>query len=127
MILFFTTIAVLACIIIGALFLLSSQSRKGGFTRYVQFRKRLDKRVGIILQSIYRYTHANRGLYKYQLSHKSKTFLLVVLKKIYIGLQYIVRFVRRNIIITAKKMQDAEPGQMLQELRKERDRIMNEQ
>jgi|GEM_PF-1705487 len=127
MTLILTIIAGMMCITIGALFLLSVQSSNGSLAWYQKIRARADRRVVKLLEKTYYYTHANRGVYKHQISHKSKLFLLVILKKIYISLQYIVRFVRRNIILTAKKMQDGgEPNEMLQELRKERDRILNE-
>jgi len=114
------------CIIIGALFFLSTKSSQGKFRWYTKLIKSADEKVISFLKKTYLYTHTNRGLYKYQISHKSKLFLLFILKKIYIGLQYIIRFVRKNIILTAKKMQNSEPNEMLQELKKERDRILND-
>jgi uncharacterized pyridoxamine 5'-phosphate oxidase family protein len=126
MILLFTIIAGITCVIIGALFLFSVQASHGSFVWYARLRRKADRRVIVALEKIYYYTHANRGIYKHQISHKSKLFLLYILKKMYIGLQYTVRFVRRNIILTTKKMQDSEPNEMLQELRKERDRILND-
>ena len=127
MTLLFTIIAGIMCITIGVLFLLSVKASNGSLVWYQKIRARADKKVIKILEKTYYYTHANRGVYKHQISHKSKLFLLVVLKKIYIGLQYTVRFVRRNIILTAKKMQvGGEPNEMLQELKKERDRILND-
>lgn len=114
------------CICIGALFVFSRHAGEKGWSWYLLLRKRLDAWVLRATARIYKYTYANKNVYMHHISQKSKMVLLLMLKKIYIGLQYIARFIRRNIILTAKKVHYSKPSEMLQELRKERDRIMNE-
>lgn len=126
MLLIFTTILIMMCICIGTLFVCARYSGERGWQWYLSFRKRADAWIIRSTARIYKYTYANKNVYMHHLSQKSKILFLLMLKKVYIGLQYIVRFIRRNIILTAKKVHYSKPSEMLQELRKERDRIMNE-
>lgn len=110
------------CVCLATLFALSKHKPE----RYVEFRAKMDGKVWNINQNVYKYTHANQSLYRHQISQTGRRLTISFLKKVYIGLQYVIRFIRRNIIMTAKKVNENEPNKMLQELRKERDRIMDE-